>query len=76
MKYNYNPNSARRMPKDLKYERSKLMWEYKTKEGMTLERIARIFGLKSRERVRQVIEDFEAKQKQMGLGLDRDKIKE
>ena len=69
-KYNlkhYNRNSIRKtIPKDLLYERAKLIYEYKINQGWTLERIGRFFGI-TRERVRQVIEDYEEKRKQLTL---------
>jgi hypothetical protein len=65
-KYNYNKASTKRIPKDLFLERAKLMYEYKEKEGFTLERIGIIFGL-TKERVRQTIEKYEDNQKQLTL---------
>jgi len=70
MTYKYNPSSAKKIPEDLKYERAKLMYQYryKQKPAMTLERIGRMFGM-TRERARQIIEDFEENLKQRGLDL-------
>jgi len=76
MKCRWHSNSGRRFTEGELYERAKLMYQKYTIEGKTLEHIARIFGLKSRERVRQIIEDFENKQKQLTIRLDKDKIKE
>ena len=44
----------KRMARDLKYERAKLMYQYRDKQGMRLERIARMFGM-SRQRVYQIL---------------------
>ena len=60
----------KRMPRYLKYERAKLMYQYRLKQGMTLERIGRIFGM-TRERVRQIIEEYEERLKQGQLKLDK-----
>jgi DNA-directed RNA polymerase sigma subunit (sigma70/sigma32) len=76
MTYRWHNNSRRRFTEGELYERAKLMYQYYTIEGKTLEQIARIFGLSSRERVRQIIKDFEDKQKQLGLGLDKEKKEE
>ena len=70
MTYKYNSSSAKRIPKDLKHERAKLMYQYRDKQGMTLERISRMFGM-TRERVRQIIEEFKEQLKQTDLGLDK-----
>ena len=72
MVYKYNSSSAKRIPKDLKYERAKLMYQYRVKQGMTLERIGRMFGV-TRERTRQIIDDYEKKLNQLKLGLDKQK---
>jgi len=69
-KYKYNRTPKKRLSKDLSYERSKLMYQYRTKQGMTLERIGRMFKL-TRERVRQIIDDFEEEMKQRTLNLDK-----
>jgi len=74
MVYKYNSNSIGRIPKDLKYERAKLIYQYRTKQGMTLERIGKIFGI-TRERARQIIGSFEDRLKQGDLGLDKQKNK-
>jgi len=69
-KYNlkhFNTNSVRKsIPDDLLHERAKLIFEYKTKQDWTLERIGRFFGI-TKERVRQILEDFKEKQKQLPL---------
>jgi len=70
MTYKYNSSSAKKIPEDLKYERAKLMYQYRDKQGMTLERISRMFGM-TRERVRQIIEEFKEQLKQTDLGLDK-----
>ena len=55
----YNTQKRKNIPKYLKYEVSKLMYQYRYKQGMTLDRIGKMFG-RSRERVRQIIQVFEA----------------
>ena len=65
MEYYYNQNSdpKRRIPIDLQYERAKLMWEERTKQHFSLGKIGKVFGL-SRERVRQILNEFEAERKE------------
>lgn len=66
-KYRYNTNSIRKsIPKDLLYERAKLIFEYRTKQGWTLERIGKFFGI-TKERTRQILEDFKNSRKQKSL---------
>jgi DNA-directed RNA polymerase sigma subunit (sigma70/sigma32) len=65
-KYKYNKSSKNRFSDALKYERAKLMYQYYHKEGYTLERVGRIFGL-TRERVRQILQGYEDSQKQQKL---------
>ena len=59
--YRYNRASiSKRMPEDLKYEREKLITQYRDQQGMTLEAIGTIYGL-TRERVRQIYEQHKAR---------------
>lgn len=57
-KINYHPHSKGKLPPDIKYTRDKLIYQYR-QEGWTLTKLATMFGLKSRERVRQIINEFE-----------------
>jgi DNA-directed RNA polymerase sigma subunit (sigma70/sigma32) len=70
-KYKYNKSSSKRFSKDVLHERAKIMYEYKTKQGFSLERIGNIFGL-TRERARQIISDFERQQLQQSLKFNND----
>ena len=54
----YKSQKRKYIPKYLKYEVSKLMYQYRHKQGMTLDRIGKMFG-RSRERVRQILMVFE-----------------
>lgn len=70
MVYRYNKLSSMRIPESLKYERAKLIYQYRKQQGMTLEQIGKIFGL-TKERVRQIIEDYEKNLKKVEAGLDK-----
>lgn len=63
-KIDWHPHSKGKLPADIKYTRDKLIYEYR-QEGWTLQTLAIMFGLKSRERVRQIINDFEKKRNQI-----------
>lgn len=65
-------NIRKRMPRDLKYERAKLMFQYRYIQNMTLERIGRMFGM-TRESVRQIIGDYKESLKQLDFKLDKTK---
>ena len=68
MTYKYNPSSAKKIPEDLKYERAKLMYQYRVKQKMEFERIGRMFGI-TRARAKQIIDDFKGNLKQRELDL-------
>ena len=63
-KLNWHPHSKRKLPPDIKYTRDKLICQYR-QEGWTLKKLATMFGLKSRERIRQIIRDFENKEQKI-----------
>ena len=61
----------KRLPRDLRYERAKLMFQYRN-EGKTLEEIGEIFRYSrplSRERVRQIIDEYEKKLDKINRGV-------
>ena len=63
MKKRIKKVNNKRLPRDLKYERAKLMFQYR-KEGKTLAEIGKIFRYGrplSREGVRQIIDDYQRK---------------
>ena len=46
----------KRMPRDMKHQRAKLIREYYDSQGMTLEAIGRLFGI-TKERTRQILNE-------------------
>lgn len=56
--------SGKKLPADIKYTRDKLIYQYR-QEGWTLTKLATLFGLTSRERVRQIIQDFENRKQEI-----------
>lgn len=67
--YRYNRNSQRRISPEVYYERAKLMWEERTKQNFTLEKIGKVFGL-TRERVRQILDDYKLNLNERRQALD------
>ena len=63
-------DTKKRMSRDLKYQRAKLMYQYRYIQKMTFERISRMFGM-SKQRVNQITQEYKEGLKQRELKLDK-----